>query len=176
MPTQFIIDPLVSEFTSRTLLPLPVVAARLLLAVVFGAIIGFEREWRRRPAGLRTHIMVCLAAALVAILTIEIAHMPAFEGDAIRIDPIRLIEAVTAGVAFLAAGLIVFARGEVHGLTTGAGMWLAASVGLAAGLGHWYLAALATLFAIIVLWLLRMVEVALVGDSGSSAYPERKGD
>jgi putative Mg2+ transporter-C (MgtC) family protein len=75
-------------------------------------------------------------------------------------DPIRLVEAVTGGVAFLAAGLIVFARGEVRGLTTGAGLWLAASIGLAVGLGQWTLAfavALLGLFVVRVLWIAEKV-------------------
>ena len=117
----------------------PVVAARLLLATIFGAAIGFEREWRNRPAGLRTHILVCVAAATFAILTIEIIHAPMFTtdalGDAVKVDPIRIVEAVTAGVAFLAAGVVIFTRGQVHGLTTGAGMWLAGAIGVACGLG-----------------------------------------
>ncbi|HET9536854.1 MAG TPA: MgtC/SapB family protein, partial [Mesorhizobium sp.] len=75
--------------------------------------------------------------------------------ESIRVDPIRLVEAVTAGVAFLAAGLIIFSKGEVHGLTTGAGMWLAAAVGLACGLGFWQIAVLATALALIILGVLR---------------------
>ena len=113
--------------------------------------IGAEREWKQRPAGLRTHMLVCLAAALIALLTIEITHVPYFQDEAIRVDPIRLIEAVTAGVAFLAAGMIFFAKGEVHGLTTGAGMWLAGAVGLACGLGFWQIALFTTGLAVIVL-------------------------
>ena len=128
-------EQLVEEFGHPTYTSFPVVAARLLLAAVFGAAIGFEREWRNRPAGLRTHMLVCVAAATFAILTIEIIHAPMFaiEDDA-RIDPIRIVEAVTAGVAFLAAGVVIFTRGQVHGLTTGAGMWLAGAIGVACGL------------------------------------------
>lgn len=139
-------------------LPLLVVAARLILALACGAAIGIEREWRQRPAGLRTHILVCLAAALASITAIEITHLPAFAGQEIRIDPLRIIEAVTAGVAFLAAGTIVFARGTVQGLTTGAGLWLAGVTGLAAGLGLWQIALLTTLLAVAVLSLIRLAE------------------
>ena len=109
------------------------------------------------PGRLRTHIPVCLATAAIAILTIEITHVDAFAGQEIRIDPIRLVEATTAGVAFLAAGLIFFAKGEVQGLTTGAGMWLAGAIGLAVGLGFWQNALLATVLALIVLGLLQIV-------------------
>lgn len=149
---------ILNDIGHSTWLSFYVVAARLALAALLGGVIGFEREWRERPAGLRTHILVCLAAAIVAVLSIEITHSSYFDGDNVRIDPIRLIEAVTAGVAFLAAGLIVFAKGEVHGLTTGAGMWLAGAIGLACGLGFWGIAVYATVLALIVLVLLRLLE------------------
>jgi putative Mg2+ transporter-C (MgtC) family protein len=151
-------DQLVEEFGHPTYTAFSVIAARLLLATVYGAAIGFEREWRNRPAGLRTHIMVCLAAAMFGILTIEIVHAPMFVGEATRVDPIRAVEAVTAGIAFLAAGTILFARGEVQGLTTGAGMWLAGAIGLACGLGLWQIAGFGTLLALIVLGLMRKLE------------------
>src|SRR5918995_2468519 len=159
---------LVEEFGHATFTPFPVIAARLLLATLFGALIGFEREWRHRPAGLRTHILVCVAAATFAILTIEIVHAPMFVGDAVRLDPIRAVEAVTAGVAFLAAGTILFARGEVHGLTTGAGMWLAGAIGLATGLGLWQIAAFGTVLALIVLGLLQRLETRLDLNKGKA--------
>jgi putative Mg2+ transporter-C (MgtC) family protein len=88
-------EQLLEDIGQHTHVPFPVIAARLALATVLGAAVGLEREWRQRPAGLRTHILVCLAAALVAILTIEIAHLSYFESDRVRIDPLRSIEAVT---------------------------------------------------------------------------------
>jgi putative Mg2+ transporter-C (MgtC) family protein len=155
-------ESLAAEFGHPTYTPFPVIVARLLLATLFGAAIGFEREWRNRPAGLRTHILVCVAAAAFAILTIEIVHAPMFTADAlkesVKVDPIRIVEAVTAGVAFLAAGVVIFTKGEVHGLTTGAGMWLAGAIGVACGLGFWQIALLATVIALIVLGLLNMFE------------------
>jgi len=154
-----LMDEFVERFGQQTWLPFSVISARLLLAALLGSIVGLEREWRNRPAGLRTHILVCVATALIAILTIEITHLHVFDGQEIAIDPIRLIEATTAGVAFLAAGLIFFAKGEVHGLTTGAGMWLAGAIGLAVGLGFWQIAVLATVLALIVLGLLQLVQV-----------------
>ena len=155
-------EQLVEEFGHATFTPFPVVAARLLLAAIFGAAIGFEREWRNRPAGLRTHVLVCVAAATFAILTIEIVHAPMFGkgvmGDAVKVDPIRIVEAVTAGVAFLAAGVVIFTRGQVHGLTTGAGMWLAGAIGVACGLGLWQIALFSTVLALLVLVLLYAFE------------------
>lgn len=152
---------LVEEFGHPTFLSFPVIAARLLLAAILGAAIGFEREWRKRPAGLRTHILICVAAATFGVLTIEIVHTPVFGRDAVAVDPIRAVEAVTAGVAFLAAGSILFSRGEVQGLTTGAGMWLAGAVGLSCGLGLWQIAGFCTLLILIVLGLLHGFEVRL---------------
>lgn len=154
-------EQLAAEFGHPTYTPFPVIVARLLLAAVFGAAIGFEREWRNRPAGLRTHILVCVAAATFAILTIEIMHAPMFTREEARFDPLRVVEAVTAGVAFLAAGVVIFTRGEVHGLTTGAGMWLAGAIGVSAGLGLWQVALFATVMALVVLTLLHALEVKL---------------
>ncbi|SMH57347.1 MgtC/SapB family protein [Mesorhizobium australicum] len=164
-------ESLIDEFGHSTYTSFPVVIARLLLAAVFGAAIGFEREWRARPAGLRTHILVCVAAATFAILTTEIVHAPMFTTDmikdAVKVDPIRVVEAVTAGVAFLAAGVVIFTRGEVHGLTTGAGMWLAGAIGVACGLGFWQIALLATIIALVVLGLMQALEMKLDIDGGS---------
>ena len=155
-------EQLVEEFGHATFTPFPVVAARLLLAAIFGAAIGFEREWRNRPAGLRTHVLVCVAAATFAILTIEIIHAPMFTadalGDAVKVDPIRIVEAVTAGVAFLAAGVVIFTRGQVHGLTTGPGMWLAGAIGVAFGRGLWPIAQFSNVLALLVLILLYAFE------------------
>jgi putative Mg2+ transporter-C (MgtC) family protein len=159
---------MLAEFRHPTWLPFPVIAGRLIFAAALGAVVGFEREWRERPAGLRTHMLVCLAAAIVSILSIEMTHSAYFDKETVRIDPIRLVEAVTAGVAFLAAGLIVFSRGEVRGLTTGAGMWLAGAIGLCCGLGFWQIALFATLLAVIVLGLLSKLEVKVSGDDEHS--------
>lgn len=147
-----------TSFGTTTTLELSSIVVRLLIAMACGASIGVEREWRSHAAGLRTHVLVCLSAAIVAILTIEIAHHDAFDRAEVRLDPIRLIEAVTAGVAFLAAGMIVFNKGEVKGLTTGAGLWFAGSIGLSCGLGFWQIALIATGFALAALWLLRLIE------------------
>jgi putative Mg2+ transporter-C (MgtC) family protein len=163
-------EQLIDEFSHPTYTSFPVVAARLLLAAVFGAVIGFEREWRNRPAGLRTHILVCVAAATFAILTVEIVHAPMFHepmlGEDVKVDPIRIVEAVTAGVAFLAAGVVIFTRGQVHGLTTGAGMWLAGAIGVASGLGLWQIALFTTLLALAVLVLLYAFESKLDMNQG----------
>ena len=151
-------DDLAAFFDSR--LGIDVIVVRLAVAVVFGGIIGFEREYLARPAGMRTHILVALAAATFAVLTLELMKQADSEGIT-GTDPIRVIEAVTAGVAFLAAGSIIVSRGEVQGLTTGASLWLSGAIGVACGLGYYFIAILATVLAFFVLTVLRWVENAL---------------
>lgn len=166
---------LVEEFAHPTFLSFPVIAARLLFAALLGALIGFEREWRARPAGLRTHILICVAAATFGILTVEISHSTAFVGSDVQVDPVRAVEAVTAGVAFLAAGSILFTRGTVQGLTTGAGMWLAGAVGLSCGFGLWQIAGLGTFLILVVMGLLHSFEVKLGIAADKKAGPEKAG-
>lgn len=165
---------LVEEFAHPTFLPFPVIAARLLFAALLGGLIGFEREWRARPAGLRTHILICVSAASVGILTVEISHSTAFVGKDVQVDPIRAVEAVTAGVAFLAAGSILFTRGTIQGLTTGAGMWLAGAVGLSCGFGLWQIAGLGTLLSLVVMGLLQSLEVKLGIGADKTDAPGRR--
>jgi len=140
------------ELMRLPVLPLPILALRLVGAVMLCGLIGVEREAHRQAAGLRTHILVGLAACLYALITTEI--VAGAEGSLTRVDPLRIVEAVTGGVAFLAAGMIVFHNGQVRGLTTGAGMWLAAAVGLCAGLGLWVMAVAATGLSLVIMALL----------------------
>ena len=135
-----------------------VAAMRRMAAIILSGSIGSEREWRGKPAGLRTHILVGLAAALFVMLGQEVTQLDFGGTDDKRIDPLRLIEAVTSGVAFLAAGIIFTAKGEVRNITTGASLWLAGAVGLGCGAGQIPLAAMASVMVVIVLMLLREVE------------------
>lgn len=157
MVLQVMMDGLFDQAASGEYLPWSAIIIRLLLAMVCGAVVVFEREWRNHSAGLRTHILVSLSSAVLATIALELGRSKLFEGP-IRMDPMRLMEAVTNGVAFLAAGMIAFARGRVVGLTTGAGMWLAAAIGLSAGFGFWRIALVATGAALVILWLMRYVE------------------
>ena len=134
--------------------PLHIIFIRLVVASGLGAIIGWERGGQSGTAGLRTHILIALAAALFTTLTFEIFHEAMSHGSE-ALDPIRAVEAVTAGIAFLGAGAIFQQRGSVQGLTTGAGMWLAGAVGVSAALGYYIIALAAALLAVIVLAALR---------------------
>lgn len=140
----------------QTYLPQHIIAIRLLIAAVLGAMIGFEREFNTAEAGLRTHILVSVAAALFTILAFEIFHTLEPGGvNGPQADPIRAVEAVTAGIAFLGAGAIFRSGGSVQGLTTGAGMWLAGAVGVATSLGYYIIALGVAVLAVIVLAALR---------------------
>jgi putative Mg2+ transporter-C (MgtC) family protein len=119
---------------------------------------------RNKPAGLRTHILISLAAALFTLITFELHYTVTHGNEKTTADPIRIIEAVTAGVAFLAAGAIIQSRGNVQGLTTGANMWLAGALGVACGAGDYVLAALGTVLALIVLVVLGRLEQAVRKD------------
>ncbi|TCL69674.1 MgtC/SapB family protein [Rhizobium sp. BK251] len=173
-------DLILADMFPESRIHYPVIFARLVGAVVLGGLIGLEREARNRAAGFRTHILVCLAAALFGIISIEAVHMSGFANDQqVRIDPLRVIEAVTAGVAFLAAGMIVFAKGEVKGLTTGAGMWLSGAIGLAMGFGYWPIAVFATVSAVLVLFAFGRLEDRLLagrnGDDEKQSHEKEEG-
>jgi putative Mg2+ transporter-C (MgtC) family protein len=139
---------------------LPTILVRLVVAVLFGAVIGFEREVSLHSAGLRTHILIALAAALYTILTLEIFHLPEVMTNG-RSDPVHSVEAVTAGIAFLGAGVLFRGGNRPHGLTTAAGMWLAGAVGMTAALGYYAIGAFVCALAVVILLLLKAVDRAL---------------
>lgn len=149
---------IIEEFADNTHLGWETIILRLIGAVIFSGLIGFERETRQMPAGLRTHMLVGLAAAAYCLVMLEV--LAEFDGRAqnLAMDPLRLLEAVTAGVAFLAAGMIVFSQGKIIGLTTGASLWLVAALGLATGFGFWPIALLSTGLALIIIRLIKSAE------------------
>ncbi|MGE0023473.1 MAG: MgtC/SapB family protein [Hyphomicrobium sp.] len=134
------------------------VAFRLVMATVLGGMLGWDREEKDRPAGLRTYMMVALASAVFTVLTFQIYDTISTNESNVNADPIRIIEAVTAGVAFLAAGTIIQGRDSVRGLTTGAGMWMAGALGVAAGAGHYLLAIFASLLAFAILRFVKQLQ------------------
>lgn len=154
------LDALTHEFSVSGPVPLSIIIVRLVGAAILCGFIGLERERQKFTAGLRTNMLIGLAAAGFALITTFLMAMSPPSPDHVRMDPIRLVEAVTAGVAFLAAGIVVFSRGKVHGLTTGASMWLSGTIGLAAGLGYWNIAVPASVAGLVVLYLLYRVELA----------------
>ena len=129
--------------------------ARPRRTLLLAGAIGWEREITARSAGLRTHMLIAVAACMFTLVAMELAHFPTQDPETLRVDPLRLIEAVTSGVAFLAAGSIVITGASVRGVTTGASMWLCGAIGLCCGVGDVKLAGLVTLMAIVVLWLIQ---------------------
>lgn len=147
---------------------------RLVAAMLVGGIVGLDREWRQKPAGLRTHMLVALAAAIFTVLAGQISLMARELG--VQADPVRIIEAVTAGVAFLGAGAIFRSGDNVQGISTGASVWLAGAMGVACGGGFYELAALTTVLALVVLTLLGYVQYGLLklGDTEDNATAPAK--
>ena len=129
-------------------------------ALLLGGAIGFERELKNRPAGFRTHMLVAAAASLLIGMGVMLAEGdPRFRND-VHIDPLRLVEATIAGVAFIGAGTIFSRRrGEdIAGITTAASLLMVAVIGIATGLGYHLLAALATAMTLLVLLALNAFE------------------
>lgn len=154
-----IFDAILDDMTgSFTAVEPEVAGARLLVALVLGGAIGWEREQRVKPAGLRTHMLIAMAAALFILISQELVTMDFGGAGEMRPDPLRLIEAVTAGVAFLAAGAIFTAGGKVRNLTTGAGMWMAGAIGVACGAGRLPLAIMATVIVVAVMTIIGWLE------------------
>jgi putative Mg2+ transporter-C (MgtC) family protein len=146
------------------------IVLRLLLAAAAGAAIGIDRELKDRPAGLRTNMLVSVAAALFTILTFEIYHSLKSGSS----DPVRIIEAVTAGVAFLAAGSIIQSRGSVQGLTTGAALWMCGALGVSFGAGYYALAVIATVLTVLILVGLKRVSDALQAEGNAHGDKHRE--
>lgn len=122
-----------------------IIILRLLLAVAIGCVIGIEREHKHRPAGMRTHVLVCVGAALIAILesllmfdTVTINNGAAVTGVAVSRG--RMAAQVISGIGFLGAGTIFITKKKITGLTTAASLWNAACLGLAIGMGYYLLA------------------------------------
>lgn len=153
-------------------LAITTVMYRILVAAALGAALGFEREMKDRPAGLRTYTLVALASALFTILIYEIAADAQRAGIGQNTDIGRVVDAVTGGVAFLAAGAIIQARGHVLGITTGAAMWLAGAIGVACGAGYIMIATLTTVVALIILTVLKKLTRVL--ETGSFSIAGKK--
>lgn len=129
-------------------------ALRLVLAVTLGGIVGWQREAADKPAGFRTHILVCVGAALFTLISRE-----GFFGSGA--DPARVASNIVVGIGFLGAGTIWRAGGSVQGLTTAASLWTVAAIGTAVGIGY-YLGALVTTFIVIsVLQLFKVIETRI---------------
>lgn len=149
------------------------VLTRLFIALLLGGAIGYEREYRNRPAGFRTHMLVSLGAASVSLLQISmleeagrlIAENPAL-GEAVKVDVGRLGAAVISGIGFLGAGTIFLTRNYIKGLTTAASLWLVAVSGLSVGMGYYAIGVGTALLALAVLLVLGRLQEAMFRKTG----------
>ena len=135
--------------------PVHILLLRLTLATFLGSVVGFERERDSQPAGLRTHMILVLGACLAAIISEEM-------GARFGSDPTRLAAQVISGIGFLGAGAILRFGFNIKGLTTATTLWTMAIVGLAVGFGYYLLAALTTVFMIIILTIMNVIEKKFV--------------
>src|SRR3982751_1327043 len=130
---------------------------RLLAALAAGALIGYERSFDGRPAGLRTHVLVCLASSLLMLVTVYEAHWVRTTVEA-RLDPTRMAQGIMTGIGFLGAGVIVKEGLNVRGLTTAASIWITAAIGVLAGVGLYLPLAVSVVLTLAVLSGFRWIE------------------
>lgn len=139
-----------------------VITAHLLGALVAGGIIGLERSFHGRPAGFRTHALVCLASSLLMLVTLyQWKWLPGVPMDTIRTDPTRMAQGIMTGIGFLGAGVIFKEGLSVRGLTTAASIWITAAIGILMGVGFYFPAILATVLTLGTLSLFRWIEEKL---------------
>lgn len=139
---------------------------RLLAAALTGTIIGWERESKDKPAGLRTHMMVSLGAAVFAIVGLEIMESAIHSEHNVQFDFLRVVQGIIGGVGFLGAGAIIHSGGTVRGITTAASIWLTAAIGLSCGLGFYLIALTAGVLGIVVLFGFHIIERKMFPENG----------
>jgi putative Mg2+ transporter-C (MgtC) family protein len=131
---------------------------RLVAALVSGALIGYERSFHGRPAGLRTHVLVCLASSLLMLVTVFEMHWVKTGPAEIRLDPTRMAQGIMTGIGFLGAGVIVKEGLNVRGLTTAASIWITSAIGILAGVGLYLPMAISVAMTLAVLSVFRWIE------------------
>jgi len=136
-----------------------IIISRLLIAAVAGGIIGLERSYHGRPAGLRTHTLVCVSSSLLMLLTVfQWSLLSKVPIDTIRVDPTRMAQGIMTGIGFLGAGVIMKEHLTIRGLTTAASVWITAAIGIIIGMGFYVAAGAGTLITLLVLSSLGWVE------------------
>jgi putative Mg2+ transporter-C (MgtC) family protein len=141
---------------------LVVMFARIFGALLIGALIGAERSFHGRPAGFRTHALVCTASALLMLVTVYQSHwMTELAMEAIRTDPTRMAQGIMTGIGFLGAGVIFKEGLTVRGLTTAASIWMTASIGILIGIGFWFPAIIGTVATLLILSAFRLIEARM---------------
>lgn len=131
---------------------------RVIVGGVLGGVIGFEREKRAKEAGFRTHFLVALGSTLITVISAYGFDKVADQIPIARYDPARLAAQIVSGIGFIGAGLIIFQKNVIHGLTTAAGLWVTAAIGIACGVGHYELAIITTIMVLMALELALAVD------------------
>jgi putative Mg2+ transporter-C (MgtC) family protein len=134
----------------------PSIPVKLLLAALMGGIIGIERQFRDKPAGLRTNILICVGSTLFMSISTKVAQI-------LGGDPTRMAAQIISGIGFLGAGAVLHSHGFVMGLTTAATIWVVAGVGMAIGSGMYLVALFATVMSLVILYFLSFVEDRIQG-------------
>jgi len=138
------------------------VLSRLFLSVLAGGIIGIERTYHGRPAGFRTHTLVCISSSLLMLLTVfQWKLIPDAPIETIRVDPTRMAQGIMTGIGFLGAGVIMKEQLAVRGLTTAASIWMTASIGIVIGMGFFFAAAVASIMTLGILSLFHRIETMM---------------
>jgi len=135
---------------------------QLFLSVFLGAIIGVEREIKRKEAGLQTHSLVALGSCFFTMISFKMIEIFS-QNSGVAFDPIRVIQAVAIGIGFIGAGVIFRQPSGIVGLTTSAGLWIAAAIGIAVGVKMYYLAIFATFLSLLVLFGFGLLEQRFFG-------------
>ncbi len=143
-------------------MPLIELLSRLVVATIAGMFLGVDREWRGMPAGLRTHGLVALSAAAITMSAV-LMHESLKSGGATATDPLRVIQGLAQAIGFIAAGLIIKAKGSVWNVTSAADLWLATAVGIAAGAGQHMLVLATTGMGVLLLVGVRRLERLVPG-------------
>ncbi|HZN25467.1 MAG TPA: MgtC/SapB family protein [Burkholderiales bacterium] len=134
------------------------IVAHLVVATIAGALIGYERSYQGRPAGFRTHTLVCIASALLMLLAIYQDTWFSASAEVVRVDPTRMAQGIMTGIGFLGAGVIVKEGASVRGLTTAASIWITAAIGILAGAGFYFGVAVGTVLTLGTLSAFRWIE------------------
>ncbi|MDX9835574.1 MAG: MgtC/SapB family protein [Desulfobulbus sp.] len=138
------------------------ISVHLVSALVVGGIIGFERSFHGRPAGFRTHTLVCLASSLLMVVTYyQWQWLPGVPLDTVRTDPTRMAQGIMTGIGFLGAGVIYKEGRSVRGLTTSASIWITAAIGILLGVGFYFPALIATFLTVGTLSVFRWIEARM---------------
>jgi putative Mg2+ transporter-C (MgtC) family protein len=153
-------------------------ALRLALALALSAVVGIDREVRHKPLGLRTNMLVALGAASFSLMALQLVDLMRDSPEVVRIDPVRVMEAIVGAIGFLGAAAIIQGRAEIVGATTGASIWVVGALGMACGFGFYALAFAIAIAGVLVLTVLGLITHHLVPerppDDGESQAPEQR--